>query len=526
MAGTTSGSSVNGNVSAVSGAAALSLREFSKAFGGTQALDGVSFDVAPGTVHALLGGNGCGKSTLIKILAGVIAADSGQVEVGGATLDAAEMTPRIAQTAGLHFVHQQNSTFPSLTVAENLAIGRGFETGHFGTIKSRAVRQRAKTVLARFDIDCDPDTQLSALSPAARTVVAIARAMQDQEDANAGILVLDEPTAALPKPEVDLLLSALRRFAEAGQSILYVTHRLDEVVRIADRVTVLRDGRLAATVKDFDHRSLVNLIMGREIAEIEAAGRHDTDGALMLEVDSATVGPVRGASFTLREGEILGIAGILGSGRSTLLRAIFGAQRLESGTIKLREQELRFGHPAQAVEAGLAFIPEDRRREAAFEGLDVMENIFPANLKRFWRRGRLDVAAERRKAREVMGSFAVKAGSERAPFSSLSGGNQQKAILARWLCAYPQVILLDEPTQGVDFGARIEIWKLVRRAANAGASALVVSSDFEELASACDRVLVLREGVVVGVCQGDSLTENRLNDMAYSGRMVVTIADS
>ena len=506
-------------------APALHLSGLSKAFGATQALDDVSFTVEPGTIHALLGGNGSGKSTLIKILAGVVKADRGEVSCAGTVYDAVDLSPRVAQSAGLHFVHQQNSTFPTMTVAENLAIGRGFETGSLGTIKTRAMKQKAREVLARFDVDCDPDQRLSTLSPAARTVVAIARALQDQEGASSGILVLDEPTAALPKSEVRLLLDALQRFARAGQSILYVTHRLEEVVLLADRVTVLRDGRLAATLEHFDHRSLTNAIMGREMTELEPPDRAHMDDVPVLEVDDLVSGPVRGASFTLYEKEVLGLAGILGSGRSTLLRTVFAATKHESGTISLRGRRLELRHPAQAVKAGIGFIPEDRRGEAAFESLEVFENIFPANLKRFWRRGRLDGGLERRKARGLMTSFLVKASSERALFSSLSGGNQQKAILARWLSNDPQVILLDEPTQGVDIGAKVEIWKCVREAVD-DAAVLVVSSDFEELASVCDRVLVLRDGVIVASCQGPDLTEDRLNELAYSGRMVVTTPDA
>lgn len=515
---------MNQNGSAASTVPALCVRNVSKAFGSTQALQDVSFELAPGTIHALLGGNGSGKSTLIRILAGVTKADSGAVEIEGRSFAVSQLSPAVALASSLHFVHQQSSTFPDLTIVENLAIGRGFETSAVGTIRRRLVRDRTRDILARFDLEWDPDTLLADLSPATRTVVAIARALQDQEGTSSGILVLDEPTAALPKPEVDLLLAALRRYAQAGQSILYVTHRLEEAVQIADCASVLRDGHLAATVSEFDHGTLASLIMGREMAQLESSMRDGEDGQAVLHAEQIVAGPVRGFSFTVHEGEILGIAGVLGSGRSTLLRALFGATELETGSLILDGRRLTIRHPRDAIDAGIAFIPEDRHGEAAFATLDLTENISAATVSDYWKRGRIDLGSERRATRELMQSFAVIASSERAPFTSLSGGNQQKAILARWLRKQPRVLLLDEPTQGVDIGARVDIWKLVRASVDGGGAAVVVSSDLEELATVCDRAIVLRAGRVAGELRGDELTEALLNQMAYASEMVTPAA--
>ncbi len=498
----------------------LRIAGLSKAFGGTQALDDVSFDVQPGSIHALLGGNGSGKSTLIKILAGVVKADSGSIAVSGASIDATDLSPRKAAESDISFVHQQDSTFSTLSVAENLAIGRGFETSRFGRINYRSLRGRASEVLARFGVDCDPEQPMASLSPAARMVVAIARALQDQERASSGILVLDEPTAALPKTEVTLLLDSLQRFAAAGQSILFVTHRLDEVSSVADRVTVLRDGRVAATLDAFDRNTLATLIAGREMRSTMTRRPTSVASVPKLEVRDLVVGPIKGVSFTANQGEVLGIAGTLGSGRSTLLKALFGLRRVESGAIDLGGESLRLRNSGDAVKAGIAFIPEDRRSEAAFDSLSVSENLFAGNLKGFWQGGRFDAGNERRMARGLMGSYLVKASSEEAVFGTLSGGNQQKVILARWLRRGPGVLLLDEPTQGVDIGARHEIWGLVRDSLET-TTVVVVSSDFDELATACDRVIVLRDGKVIATCQGDELTEARLNELAHSGVMEV-----
>ena len=498
----------------------LRIAGLSKAFGGTQALDDVSFDVQPMSIHALLGGNGCGKSTLIKVLAGVVKADAGSVSVSGASFDVSELSPRKAAESNITFVHQQDSTFSTLSVAENLAIGRGFETSRLGAISYRSLRARALTVLERFGLDCDPDQPMSSLSPAAKMVVAIARALQDQDSADSGILVLDEPTAALPKTEVTLLLDSLERFAAGGQSILLVTHRLDEVEAVADRVTILRDGRVTATLDEFDQNSLATLIAGRAMESTMAARPVRAVKVPRLEVRELEVGPIKGVSFTANEGEVLGIAGTLGSGRSTLLTSLFGLGRVESGSIELGGTPLRLRRPSDAVKAGIALIPEDRRAEAAFDSLSVSENLFAGHLRGFWRRGRFDASDERRTARGLMSSYLVKASSEKAIFGTLSGGNQQKVVLARWLRRAPGVLLLDEPTQGVDIGARHEIWSLIRDSLDSTA-VVVVSSDFAELATVCDRVVVLRDGVIIASCDGDELTEARLNELAHSGVLKV-----
>jgi ribose transport system ATP-binding protein len=499
-------------------APALQVRNLHKSFGGTHALRGVSFDAAPGRIHALLGGNGSGKSTLIKILAGVHAADSGEVHVGERTFDASSITPALARTSGLHFVHQQAATFPDLTVAENLAIGRGFETAAGGRIRWSAVEQRARDVLERFDIAVKPRDQLGALAPATQTMVAIARALQDQENASGGVLVLDEPTASLPIHEVELLLSALRRYADAGQTILYVTHRLEEVLDVGDVATVLRDGSVVDTVscQGLKHERLVELILGRSVERLVARPPRAVTGAPIVEAVNIGGGAVNDASFRVGKGEIVGIAGLLGSGRSSLLRLLFGAVSLRQGEITFEGSAAHFRSPADGMQAGVAYVPEDRAAEAAFADLDVNENLCLATSGEFFHGGRVRHAAERKVSQQLMSNYLIKAESDRAPLSSLSGGNQQKVVLARWLRRNPRLLLLDEPTQGVDIGARLEIWEIVRVAVDGGMGVVVVSSDLEELSRVCDRVLIMKQGCLIGEVKGDAMGQEELERMMLS----------
>ncbi len=487
----------------------------SKAFGATQALDDVSLELAQGSVHALLGGNGSGKSTLIKLIAGVEAADAGRLEIRGERHELAAMTPARAREAGLHFVHQQRAVFPHLSVTENLAIGRGCDTCAGGRIEWRRGRRRAAAVLERFQIAARPEQELGGLGPATQTMIAIARALQDQDGAADGVLLLDEPTASLPAPEAKLLLDALRRYADAGQAIVYVTHRLEEVFAIADRATLLRDGRVVDTVEppQLDHDGLVELMMGRTVEQIERL-RGRPEGAAILSARGLAAGPLAPLDLDLRAGEIVGVAGLIGSGRSTLLKALFGVRPLESGEIRIDGEPRRIGSPSAAMAAGLAYVPEDRQADAAFPGLSVGENLSLTVIPDYWHRGVLNRRRERRDALGLFEGFLITAESDRAPLRSLSGGNQQKVVLARWLRRRPRVLLLDEPTQGVDVGARAEIYELVHAAVAGGAAALVASSDFEELARICDRVLVLRKGALAAELRGADLDAERIAGQA------------
>ena len=515
----------NGDGALAASDAALQISHVSKTFPGTRALQDVSFEVEPGHIHALMGGNGSGKSTLIKILAGVYHADSGgTISVGGRTLAADRTTPSGARALGLRFVHQNPAVFPDLSVAENMAIGTGFDSTLVGSIKWRALKRRTQALLERFDINARPDTLVKSLRPAERAMVAIARALQDQESETSGVLVLDEPTASLPRAEVVRLMLALDRYAQNGQTILFVSHRLDEVIESADAATVLRDGRLAGNLAkgDITEPNLISLIAGRPLDRLfPEMPEVDTEEAA-LEATSLAGGPLRDVSFRLLRGEVLGIAGLLGSGRSELLKMIFGAYPIRSGTLLLEGRRVRFRHIGEAMRAGVAYVPEDRHGDATFPEMSLSENVTAAMVSHYWHGLRLAHRKADADARQSVSRFFIRASSEKQRMSTLSGGNQQKVILARWLLRQPTVLLLDEPTQGVDVNARAEIYGLVRDAVDAGCSVLLVTSDFKELAEVSDRVIVLSQGHVVAELRPPGIDPMRLTELAFTTKEAVT----
>ena len=496
---------------------ALAVTGLAKHFGGTAALAGIDLHVRRATVHALLGGNGSGKSTAIKILAGVQQADAGQVRVNGSAWDARGFSAADAHAAGLRFVHQDLGLFDDLSIAENFALAAGWPT-HAGTrIRWHALRRRVAVLLDRFEIDADPQAPLGSLRPAGRTMVAIARALQD-DDSGGLVLVLDEPTASLPEHEATLLLSAVRRRADRGQTVVLVSHRLQEVRSVADDYTVLRDGHVAGTLVEQTptESELVELIAG--VALDTAGQRTDKAGKpagddgrpAVVRLRGLCSGPIADLELSVREGEIVGVAGLLGSGRTTLLRTLFGDRTPEAGVIELDGRALRLRHPDDGMHAGIAYVPEDRAHDAAFPDLAVQTNISLSVLRSYWRRWRMDSRRERLDAEELVQRYGVKTPSVATTFAALSGGNQQKAVLARWLRRAPRLLLLDEPTQGVDVMSRADIYTVVRASAAAGCAVLVVSSDFTELAALCDRVVVLQSGSVVAEVPAEALTADRL----------------
>jgi ribose transport system ATP-binding protein len=501
---------------------ALRVARLGKTFPGTRALSDVDLDVRAGEIHALVGGNGSGKSTLVKVLAGVYHGDpGGLIEVHGRASPADQWSPDRAFAAGMRFVHQNPGVFRDLTVAENIAIGHGFPTGLGGRIRWRELHDRTRRLIDRYQIRARPETPVAALKPADRTMVAVARALQDSafdDVAHNGILFLDEPTTSLPATDTEILLDALRRCAAAGQTIVYVSHRIDEVLSLADRVTVLRDGKKVATADtgDVTEAAVVELLAGRALAHEPTGNTGHAGGEVVLELSGLAAGPLRGIDLRLHRGEVLGVAGLLGSGRTELLQTIFGAGSPTAGEIRLQGgRPARFSSPADAMAAGIAYVPEDRAAEAVFASMTVRENLSAGGVRRYWRWLRLQHGWERRDAQAAMREFLVRATSDRAPLSTLSGGNQQKVVLARWLRRSPAILLLDEPTQGVDVAARQEIYGLVRRAAAAGTAIIMVANDFSELARLCHRVVVLRGGRIAADISAPWLDSHRLTELAY-----------
>jgi ABC-type sugar transport system ATPase subunit len=475
----------------------IEVADLCKQFPGVRALDNASLLVHAGEVHGLVGENGAGKSTLIKILAGAQQRDSGTIKVDGREVALASEAE--ADALGLHFIHQDVALVPRLTVAENVFLGKPLpRRGPF--VSMRAARTQATEVLRDF-VDVDPSATLASLSVAERWMVGIARACSG----DARLVVMDEPTVALSDAEVERVFDAVERLRSRGIAVLFVSHRLGEILRISDNVTVMKDGRTVARheISSLDRSSLVSAIIGREAGEIEPldepAAPHDN---VVLEARGLSGGPLRDISFQLRAGEILGIGGLVGSGRSSLLLTLFGHFRPTAGELLVSGKPTRFKSPADAIRAGLALIPEDRRGLGLIPRRSVRENVVLTHLRDFRRHSALPVPHRRRETERTLHEISRLQIATTGPgqvISTLSGGNQQKALLSRWLVGRTtRVLLLDEPTKGVDVGAKTEILRLVSELAAEGTAVIIASSDLEEVAAIAHRVVVLREGHIVG----------------------------
>ncbi|GAA4978852.1 sugar ABC transporter ATP-binding protein [Yinghuangia aomiensis] len=500
--------------------AVLTISGVSKHHGPTAALRDVSLTVRRGSVHGLIGGNGAGKSSLVKILAGVSQADSGgSIEVDGRRVDADRISSGWSAAAGLRFVHQDLGVFDDMTLAENLAIARGYDHPGVRPIRWRDIRSRVVPVLERFGVTAHPDRSLGDLSAPDRTLVAIARALQEEEQSGK-VLVLDEPTACLPAAEADRLLATVRRLADDdGYAIVLISHRLDEVARTADTVSVLRDGALVRTLGggEITEPAMVGLLAGAsgEASSPEPYSAADRADTPVLRVDGLCGGQLSDVSFDVMPGEVLGIAGLLGSGRSRLLRSLYGLAPLTAGEIHVDGRPVRIDGVPAAIRAGFAYVPEDRAGEGVFADMPLGDNLTANRLNRYWAWPAVKGRAEARDVARMISRYVIRARSGAQPMGTLSGGNQQKAVMAHALEGAPRVLLLDEPSQGVDVSARAEIHRIVRTAVDAGAAAIVVSSDFEELSAISDRVLALNKGRVTGELGPGDIAAARLHQLAF-----------
>ncbi|MCU1480964.1 MAG: putative ATP-binding protein of sugar transporter [Subtercola sp.] len=475
---------------------AIAVRGLSKTYGSTKALDDVALDLRWGEVHALVGGNGSGKSTLIKILAGVVSADAGELTSAGETSELAHHTPVESSRAGLRFVHQDMAILPLLTVTENLGLGGRFVTGRFGRIRGRSNRAHVQKTLARFNLQVDPGARAATLATPQKALLAIARALQDIDETKRAILFLDEPTAALPAEEAAELLRSLRELADAGHCIVLVSHRLDEVRAAADRVTGLRDGRNAGTIdaQDLTETNLVELILGTEMPEMSAIETVAFGDDYVVDVRGAVGGPLRGATVRVRPGEIVGLAGLLGSGRTELLEMIFGVRKLESGELHFAGQRVSSPNASTMSKLGVAFLPEDRAGGGVFPGHSIATNMTAGQNRKYFTGTRMSHSRLMKDVKEDIVRYRVKASGPSALIESLSGGNQQKTALGRCLRTAPRLLLLDEPAQGIDVGARETVMTLILEAAKSGTAVIVASSEFEELTRLCHRIIVLSNG--------------------------------
>ena len=490
----------------------LEIRSMSKTFPGTRALDDVSLDVYDGEIHALVGTNGSGKSTLIKVLAGYHPADEGShVAIAGVAINVTGHTP--VRSSALRFVHQDLGLVLELDVLDNLALHGGFARTRSGAINWREQRRLAEELLAPFEVDIDIDRPLAEAAPVERTVIAIIAALQGW-NAERGVLVLDEPTAVLPPNEVARLFTIIKGLRARGISVLYVSHRLDEIFEIADRVTVLRGGRRIMTeqVSSVSKGSLINSMLGKEMSidfRVEVPVENDAD--TVLEVRGLRGRYASDVSFSLRRGEILGLAGLAGSGREEVPYALAGALNYEvEGAVRMPTKGEKWTTVGDTGSLDLAFVPADRGTEGIVDGLTVAENLTLSVLDEVGNRWFLSKRAERRFADEWASKLQVKMADSADPISTLSGGNQQKVLIGRCLVTKPEVLVLSEPTAGVDVGARRGIFELLTEQAGRGLAVIVASTDLDDLLSICSRVLVFQDGIIAQVLEGDSIQEDML----------------
>lgn len=468
----------------------LQAKGLSKAFPGVQALKDVSLDVAPGQVHALMGENGAGKSTLMKILTAVHAPDAGQICFEGRAVQL--RSPHQALRMGISMIHQELMPFPDMTVAENISMGR--EPARFGWLNKTIMHREASGLLKRLGVDLPSSRKMRDLGVAEMQTVEIAKALAR----NARVLIMDEPTSAISEREVESLFAVIRDLKQRGVAIIYVSHKMGEIFRIADMVTVLRDGAKIAThpIGELDENTLIRLMVGREL-RAAAPGAARGYGDTVLEVRGLSrPGKFRDAGFTVRRGEILGIAGLMGAGRTELVSAIYGLAPAAAGEIRVNGRKVRIASPADAIAAGIGMAGEDRKLEGLVPGMTVKHNLTLASLPQYCRGGIIDHRAENRVADQQIARFGIRTPGRNQAAGRLSGGNQQKIVVAKVLLADPSVLILDEPTRGIDVGAKAEIYGIVRTLAAQGKAVIVVSSELEEILALSDRILVMREGAI------------------------------
>ena len=479
-----------------------------KRFPGVQALQDASLEVVPGEVHVLLGENGAGKSTMMKVLCGQYVADHGTISLAGGEI--APESPIEAERLGLVMIHQELNLIPGLTVAENIFLGH--EPTRGGLILGDAMRQTSAELLRRVRSEVDPDAPVAQLSVAEQQLVEIARALKE----DARLLVMDEPTAALADAEIEALFEVIRDLAREGVPVIYISHRMREIFAIGGRVTVMRDGHTVGTreVKDTNVGELIRLMVGRTIDE-QIAKREAEIGKPVLEVEGlARQDVLSPISLSVGAGEILGVAGLMGSGRTELARAIFGADPIDAGTVRVGGKTLPGNDPAASIAAGLGFLTEDRKQQGLVLQMSVGENITLTSLDELSRYGVLDITGERERSGELVKKLHIRATSLDQETVNLSGGNQQKVVLARWLAAGCRVLLFDEPTRGIDVGAKAEIYELIGELVGRGVAILLISSEMPELLGLSDRVAVMHEGALRGVLSRDDATQERIMELA------------
>jgi ribose transport system ATP-binding protein len=492
--------------------ALLELDDIGKTYPGVRALDGVSLSLNAGEVLGLIGENGAGKSTLMKVLGGVVPPSSGQIRLSGRSYD--RLTVTEAQAAGIAFVHQELNLFDNIDVAGNILFGREpLKGGPLRLVDQAGAAKTVSPLLLRLGADFTPQTSVAELSIAQRQLVEIAKALAT----NARIIILDEPTSSLTLSETARLLTVVGELRASGTAIIYITHRLGEIIDCADRVVCLRDGKVAGALprEDISHANMIRLMIGRDLRALYTPPAHPPgEGGLAVSGLVTSAFPQQQVDLRIRPGEIVGLAGLVGSGRTSLARALFGIDPPLAGSITLNGQALRVTSPHDAVVAGLYLVPEDRKKDGLVLDMPIAENITLADLPHYASAGLVDRGAERRAAEAQGHSLRIKAPGVEVIAGTLSGGNQQKVVLGKWLSMAPRVILFDEPTRGIDVGAKGEIYTLMRALADKGVAILMISSDMEEVIGVSDRIVVMHEGRISGTLQRDAFSEKAVLRLA------------
>ncbi|MFD2370688.1 sugar ABC transporter ATP-binding protein [Brevibacillus sp. GCM10020057] len=491
----------------------LEMKGISKSFPGVKVLNEVQLNLRNGELVALMGENGAGKSTLMKILGGIYERDAGTIIVKGETVD--KMTPDVAASKGIAIIHQEMNLIPHLSIMENIFLGREFTYGKSGFVNWRKMRQEARRWLDQLAIKLDPDTLVGDLSVGQQQMIEIAKALSMQAD----ILVLDEPTAALTSREIDALFEMIASLKQKGVGMIYISHRMEEIFQVSDRITVLRDGQYVGTVETARTNldELVRMMVGREItdrfpkAEVQMGGER-------LRVENLSVkGKLSNISFSVKSGEIVGVAGLMGAGRTELAKALFGMEKVREGQIFVDGRPVRMGRPIDAISAGIALVTEDRKEEGLVLSLSVRENISLPNLEKVSSMGVLKPSQEQQLSNDTIQRLFIKTAGGEQIVGSLSGGNQQKVVIGKWLATKPKILILDEPTRGVDIGAKKEIYDIMNRLAQEGVAILMISSELPEVLGMSDRVLVMHEGRITGEFGRSEATQEAIMHAATGG---------
>ena len=486
----------------------LQLKNVTKTYPGVVALDDVSLDIIEGEVHALVGENGAGKSTLIKTCTGAIIPDKGTVVIQGKEF--ASLTPKLSVQNGVGVIYQEFNLVDELSVAENIFLGRAIRNGVI--IDRKAMEREAAKIFEQFDIDIDPSRLVGELTVGYQQLVEIAKAISQ----NAKMLIMDEPSAPLTQTEVEALYAMVEKLKASGVTIVYISHRMDEIFRLSDRVTVLRDGQKIDTLNtaDTDLDQLVTLMVGRELKETYPARSHTVSSEVLLKAENISGEIVNDVSLEIRKGEVLGLAGLIGSGRTEFAEILFGFKSKTSGRITLKGREIDPKLPKDAIKEGLALVPEDRKRLGALLDLTIKDNITISVLERLSKFFTVNTKEEQTIAGYYREAIRIKTPNLEQKIKNLSGGNQQKVIIARWLATHPDLVIFDEPTRGIDVGAKSEIYTLVNELVASGKSVLMISSEMEEVMGMSDRIVVLHEGKVTGELERKDFSQERIMNFA------------